>query len=153
MLFQCPMWLAGGSTYLTRALTYSFFHANIFHLAVNCLSVWVVFRPGMKGNLAKLIAGYLIAVLVYAVAPGPIVGFSNVLYAICGLSAKPFSNRLYWLNPNTLTFIGVMMLMLLLPHFSASTHISAYILGLMLMHIKSALFDSLTKYAGRYTRS
>lgn len=139
MLAKCPDWLAWTYVpYMVRASAYSFFHANLFHLAINCLSIWVVFDPRKKDNTIALIVGALIAVLVYPLALKPVVGFSNVLYAIIGFRSPSFKSS-WWKHPSVLLFLAITVAMVFIPHFSATTHMGAFALGVAFAHIRRLL--------------
>ena len=127
LLFGCPSWLAGqDAPYILRACLYPFFHANVFHLAVNILSVWVLFR---RCKPSRLVAAYLIAFAVYPLSfIRPVVGFSNMLFAVSGMNTPSFRDK-WWTGTGTLVYIATMVLMGLLPQFSAITHIASFILG------------------------
>lgn len=128
MLFRCPMWLAGSDvSYLVRALTYSFFHANIFHLAVNCLSVWVVWSgKDMKRDVRNFFTAFVIAVIVYPLGFRPCVGISNMLFASCGLRVRPQWFR----TSNGIFFLIIMIAMCFAPQFAGTNHVAAFILGM-----------------------
>lgn len=136
LIFGCPSFLAEDGCLLARMVSYHFFHANIFHLLANCLSVWLVFR---KIRVSDLIMAFLIASLTYLVATRPLVGFSNILFAIAGLRVSPkffsFKNRFF------VTFIAVNGVMFCLPQLSALTHMLSFVVGFgwasLIRHIKS----------------
>lgn len=126
MLVPTPGWL--NDVCVLSALTHHFFHANWFHLSANSLAFWVAFPRGRR--MSELILAWVLASISYAVTTDPVIGFSNILFAIAGLSAASAS-REYWKNPATWVFIAVMAAMAFLPMFSASTHIVAFVLGLL----------------------
>ena len=128
VVFGIPDFLQGGP-YWERALLYSFFHGSWWHLAVNCLAAWTIFQPRYKTGPGRLVAAYIIAVLVYPLSFRPVIGFSNVLYAVLGLRTPRLDSR-WWRRPEVLTFIAVTVLLVFVPRFSATTHIAAFILGM-----------------------
>ncbi len=109
--------------------TYQFFHANIFHMLANGLALYTIFRPGRKDNIPVAALSYLISVLVFPLSHLTPIGISNMLYAAIGMRTPPFSNR-WWTAAPTWTFHAVTILMLLIPHFSAVSHIYSYIMGI-----------------------
>lgn len=133
IVLGCPDYLSSPdcSTWI-KAVSYHLYHANIFHLAANCLSVWFVFqvRPGRKVSkmLAQLFVAFIIASLTYCISPRPVVGISNILFAILGLRTPAF-NHPWWKQPGTLVFFGITAAMLFFPQFAALTHIASFILG------------------------
>lgn len=139
MLAHCPEWLAGTYVpYAIRAMSYSCFHANLLHLAINCLSIWVVFAPHKKDNTPALIVGLIIAVLVYPFALKPVVGFSNVLYAIIGFRSPSFKSA-WWRHPSVLLFLAITIAMIFIPHFSATTHMAAFALGVICSYLRRTI--------------
>ena len=144
----CPSWLMEDSA--RTMLTYHFFHANFFHLAVNCLAIWCMFPPKRKGNLAQLAAGLAISVLVFPFHVRPIVGISNMIFAVAGMRTPPFSSP-WWRSQNAVVYIGTMFLMLALPQFSAVTHIVSFAAGI-LTACAARHYKKIRAYADRYIR-
>lgn len=128
-----------------RALTYHVFHANIFHLAANILSIWFVFMVtpvrSDKTNISQLVAAYVIATLTFFIATRPVVGVSNILFAVLGLRTPAF-NHPWWRSQNTLVFFAITLGMLALPQFAAVTHIVSFICGTILAVVRRC-FNSL----------
>ena len=146
--FGIPDWLRDGD-YLLRACSYSFFHASIWHLAVNGLAIWSIFR---KGDLCKacrdLAISYIIAVIVFPFSVRPVIGFSNILYAMIGLRTPPLTSK-WWRTPQVIVFLIVTVALLFIPRFSATTHIAAFILGIACAYLRR-FNQSLVKDARRY---
>jgi len=126
--FGIPGFMQDGP-YWERALLYSFFHASWWHLAVNALAAWTIFRPGRRTPPAQLATAFIIAVLVYPLSVRPVIGFSNVLYACLGLRTPAITDR-WWRRPEVITFLVVTVALVLVPRFSATTHIAAFVLGM-----------------------
>ena len=141
-----PAFMTDGP-YLLRALSYSFFHAGWLHLAVNCLAVWGVYGRGRK-PCRDLLLSIIVAVLVYPLSFRPVIGFSNVLYSTLGLRVPPFSHP-WWKTANAVTFIVVTVAMIFVPRLSATTHIAAFLCGMLLSYILRSL-QNITKDARRY---
>ena len=149
LVFGIPGWLHPGcSPYPVRALAYSFFHASWWHLAVNSLAVWTVFKGGRPGEIAELAVAYIIASLVYPLSFRPVIGFSNILYATLGLRTPPLSSR-WWRSAPVIIFGIVTVGMAVIPSVSATTHIAAFALGVGIAGAKR-LIKSLTDDARRY---
>ncbi len=127
-----PEWLASGSL-LLRMTAYHFYHASIFHLAVNSIAAYSIFGCKRKDNLRCLIVGYIIACAVYPLSPVPCIGMSNILYAVIGMRTPPFANR-WWLSVPVLTFLAVTFAMLFVPGIAALTHIVSLAIGIVASH-------------------
>lgn len=152
LFFGAPAWLLpdSGAPYIVRALSYSFFHGNWWHLAVNALAIWTIYDPKRKPckPCSDLLFSFLIAVAVYPLSFRPVIGFSNVLYAQLGMRTPPLSSPL-WKHPSVITFLVVTVALVFIPRFSATTHVAAFLLGMgiaSLRRFKSNLFRD----AGRY---
>lgn len=146
-----PSWLADdGASLPVRMLTYHFFHANIAHLAVNCIAIWSMFRPGRTDTARCLLLGLLISVLVYPLHLRPIIGISNMLFAVSGMRT-PALDSAWWKSTNARSFICIMLFMLPFPQFSAVTHIASFVLG-VLCACAFRQYYKLMDYAGRYLR-
>ena len=131
-VFGVPLWLTGsGVPGIVRAVAYPFFHANVFHLLANLLAVWTVFRPECRTIKRDLALGFLISTAVYFLATRPVVGLSNIMFAVIGLRTPAITDP-WWRRPATITFLAVTLLMLLVPQFSAVTHIAAFAAGSLL---------------------
>lgn len=150
-VYGAPAWLAGtDAPYMQRAALYSFFHANIWHLAVNCLAIWASFSPKRRRMGVELLLSYLVAFAVYPLSLRPVIGFSNILFATLGQRTPPLSSR-WWRTPPVILFIVLMFGMLFLPQFSALTHIVSFALGMLIASCRRGI-DSLLKDARRFIR-
>lgn len=129
-LFGAPAFLAGDDApYLLRAAAYPFFHASWWHLAVNCLAIWTIFRDSKSlQGLQGIIPAFVISLLVYPLSFRPVIGFSNILYAAIGLRTPPLSSP-WWRRKEVAVFLAVSVAMVVLPMFSATTHLAAFAAG------------------------
>lgn len=143
--FGIPDFLQGGP-YLERALAYSFFHANGWHLAINSIAIWTVYRNCKPGR--DLIVPFLIAVIVYPLSFRPVIGFSNVLYAALG-SRTPSLKSPWWKQPTVITFLVITVALVFIPRFSATTHIAAFLLGMLTASIRR-YYNTLLRDVKRY---
>ena len=144
-----PDFFYGSAGYWQRALSYSFFHANWWHLAVNALALWTIYNPQRKCKACRdFILPYIIAVLVYPLSLRPVIGFSNVLYACLGLRT-PSLRRSWWRQPAVILFIVLTALMVFIPRISATTHLAAFALGVMLAALHRT-YLKVTEDARRY---
>lgn len=118
---------------VVKAVSYHWFHANIWHLLANCLSIWLLIRATrfrtQKKVLSQFAIAFLVASLMYFTATKPVVGFSNILFAIVGLRTPSFHHP-WWRKPETVTFFAVTFLLLLVPQFSSLTHITSLLCGI-----------------------
>lgn len=126
LLFGCPVFLHHDSGYIS--LVHHFFHANIFHLAVNCLSLWTLFRKDIRYSPAVLVSAYLIGTASWFFTSSDVVGFSNIIFALIGLRT-PSLRHAWWKQPTVILFLAITALMALLPRVSAVTHIVSFVLG------------------------
>ena len=147
LAFGIPDFMTGGP-YLQRALLYSFFHANWWHIAVNGIAIWTIFNPNRQWKLGQIVVAYIIAVIVFPLSFRPVIGFSNVLYAVLGMRTPPLSSP-WWKQPAVIAFLVITVAMVFIPRFSATTHISAFVLGMAVASAKRYWFR-LTKDARRY---
>ena len=147
-----PAYLLGDGGFLLRASTYSLFHANWFHLAVNCIALWTIFVKPRKRYPCKpcrdLLIPYIIAMAVYPLSARPLIGFSNVLYAIIGMRTPPFRSA-WWRGRNVWIFLGATLLLGLLPQLSTLTHLAAFAAGTACAAVGRVYKNTLND-AGRY---
>ena len=148
-VFGAPEFILGTDHYLYRALSYSFFHANWWHLSVNGIAIWSIYSPKRLCKPCRdLVIPFIIAVLVYPFAFKPVIGFSNILYAVLGLRTPSLSSS-WWKQTNVIIFIIVTIAMVFIPQFSAITHIISFFTGVFIASV-SRTFNQLTKDARRY---
>ena len=126
LLFGCPVFLHHDCGYI--ALAHHFFHANIFHLAVNCLSVWTLFRKDIRYSMTPLVLAYIIGTASWFCTSADVVGFSNIIFALIGLRTPSLSHS-WWKQSTVILFLAITALMALLPQVSAVTHIVSFVLG------------------------
>lgn len=126
LLFGCPVFLHHGEGYIS--LVHHFFHANILHLAVNCLSVWTLFRKDIRYSMTPLVLAYIIGTASWFCTSADVVGFSNIIFALIGLRT-PSLRHAWWKQPAVILFLAITALMALLPQVSAVTHIVSFVLG------------------------
>lgn len=126
LLFGCPVFLHHDSGYIS--MVHHFFHANIFHLAVNCLSLWTLFRKDIRYSPSALVSAYLIGTASWFFTSSDVVGFSNIIFALIGLRT-PSLRHAWWKQPTVILFLAITALMALLPQVSAVTHIVSFVLG------------------------
>ena len=126
LLFGCPVFLHHSEGYIS--LVHHFFHANIFHLAVNCLSVWTLFRRDIRYSMTPLVLAYIIGTASWFCTSADVVGFSNIIFALIGLRTPSLSHS-WWKQSTVILFLAITALMALLPQVSAVTHIVSFALG------------------------
>jgi membrane associated rhomboid family serine protease len=126
LLFGCPHFLHYDNYYIS--LVHHFFHANIFHLAVNCVSIWTMFRKGYRYAVAPLVWAYLIGSASWFCTSADVVGFSNIIFALIGLRTPSIYNT-WWRQPSVIAFFAITILMAFLPQVSAITHVVSFASG------------------------
>ena len=127
LLFRCPEWLH--SHWWGISLAHHFFHANIFHLAVNCMSLWLMFRnPAIVLKWKTIAAAYVLATLSWFASSADVVGASNFIFALIGLRTPSFRHA-WWKQPSVRIFLLVTVAMGVIPQVSAVTHIVSFCLG------------------------
>lgn len=133
LLFQCPEWLHSDVWYI--AAVHHFYHANIFHLAVNCLSLWLMFRnPSSVLRWSTVAAAYVLASLSWFASSADVIGASNFIFAIVGLRTPAFSHS-WWRQPSVLFFLIVTVAMAVLPQVAAITHIVSFSSGCLVASV------------------
>lgn len=131
----CPdALLPGGSPYVVRALFYPLFHANIWHLLLNCTALWGVLAP-QRTKPSDVICALVISFAVYPLSLRPVVGVSNFIYAVLGLRTPPLRAE-WWRQPAVVVFLIVTVAMLAVPQFSATTHIAAFLSGVAIQCLR-----------------
>lgn len=123
---DCLLSMSGPAPFI-----HHFFHANVFHFAVNALALWLILNPKSGMPLWYLLLAYGIGCLSYFVALKPVIGFSNILFALSGLRTPSLKSG-WWKQPSTITFLSMMLLMCFLPMFSATTHIASFLIGVII---------------------
>lgn len=109
-------------------VAHHFFHANVFHFAVNALAAWSVLDPRARTEIWMLPVAFAIGSFSYCFAIKPVVGFSNILFALAGMRTPSFKSA-WWKSSNAVVFFASMLVMVFLPMFSATTHLVSYIFG------------------------
>lgn len=122
LLFGCPAWLHRDVWYV--AFAHHFFHVNVFHLAVNCLSLWTLRN---KVTLPQCVAAFLIATASWFFSADA-VGASNFIFALIGLRTPSFRS-VWWRQASVLVFLVTTVLMAALPQVSTLTHIISFAFG------------------------
>lgn len=147
LAFGAPDWLQpDGAPYLVRAMSYSFFHGNWWHLAVNSIAIWTIYQRQSK--YSELLFSFLIAVAVYPLSFKSVIGFSNILYAQLGLRTPSLSSS-WWKQPSVIVFLAVTILLVFIPRFSATTHVAAFVLGMAIAGVRR-FRNNLLRDARRY---
>lgn len=119
-----PLW--------AQCLTYHFFHANLFHLLANGFCLFQMIRTKRAG-WGRLAIAFAIASLIPLIYNGQIIGFSNILYALTGLSFLTFKKQTRWV------FIIVSALMLPFPQIAGAPHFIALCLGIAIAFVANKI--------------
>lgn len=134
--FASPEWLLS-ATIIQRMTCHHFFHGNVFHLAANMMTSYFVFK---KAEMQQILCAYMIASLSIMCSTEPVIGFSNMIYAMIGLKS-PRLNHSWWKHPYTIIFLVMTLAMALIPNISAITHIVSFCGGVTTAVIRRALLQ------------
>ena len=134
-LIPVPEWMQEGVS-LRTALTHHFWHVNAAHLAANGVAL-LAFARVLPRWYRLLPAAYAAASLSMLFAAKPVIGLSNILFAMSGLCAPTVKD--YWKRKETWTFVAIMLIMLCVPRLSAATHIASFIAGFVLGTINKTI--------------
>ena len=127
LLSGCPQWLHLDRWYI--AFVHHFFHVNIFHLAVNCFSLWMMWsNPLTFFSKTQIILAYMLASASWFFSPVDVAGASNFIFALIGLRTPSFKSE-WWKRQSVIVFLVVTVLMAVFPQVSAVTHIVSFIFG------------------------
>lgn len=132
VLWGCPAWLHGDQWYIS--LAHHFFHANIFHLAVNSLSLWTLFRKDFIYPLPSILVPFACATASWFFSSADPAGISNFLFASIGCRTPSLKSS-WWRDKNVLIFFATSLVMLAFPQVSALTHIVSFVLGCICAHV------------------
>ncbi len=149
MLFGTPLWMIDYSLpwYVCAAL-YPLYHANIAHLAANCISIRYLFAPRRLANKSVLLVSYAISFLVYPLSQTPVLGISNLLFAAIGLRTPAFSDS-WWRSTNSIIFLAITVGMLFIPCYAGITHIVSFAIGVLIAAISrkfKPILDDVKRY-------
>lgn len=141
MFVPFPLFL-GEKTFLA-AILHHIWHCNWFHLAINCISVWLI--VSRQKGYSMLAEAWGIASISYIFAATPVVGFSNILFAMSGIQAANYG-KAYWKQPATWSFFVVMIAMAFFPMFSTTTHLASFGIGYLFSLTKRTIKTILNDY-------
>lgn len=119
-------------------LTYQFFHANIFHLAVNLYVMWLCVTR-FKLSQRQMLMCFIISALAPATLSMPTIGASGIVYAMLGIINTMVAKKLRFAM-----WIAVYIAISALFNCNWSIHLYCYALGFM--------FNSITLLWTRLTR-
>jgi membrane associated rhomboid family serine protease len=126
LMWGCPAWMHHNGIHI--ALAHHFFHANLFHLAVNCLSIWAVFRKENRYSWTDIAVPFMCGTIAWFFSSADPVGASNFLFAIVGYRS-PSLRSAWWKSSSTIIFLMTSMAMAFIPGVSFVTHIVSFALG------------------------
>ena len=126
LLWGCPDYLQTSGIHV--ALTYHIFHVNVFHLAANLLSIWLIFAKGRQYGWSNILIAYVIATTSWYCSSIPIAGISNMIFAMLGLRTPSLRDR-WWRTSAVLTFLAVTAGLAFVPKISTGTHLMSFALG------------------------
>ena len=124
-----PDWMTDSRWPWLCAAAYPLYHANIFHLTVNMIAVWALYAPRFRNKGWLLLCSWLVSMAVWPLAPHPVVGISNLLYASVGFMTPVFRKG-YWRQPAIIIFYLMTLGMVFLPGVAGWAHIASLAYGL-----------------------
>ena len=130
-------WRTGG---LAGDLLYWTAHANVFHLAANLLSAWLLVRR--PAHLALFLPGCLLPALLWPV-PSPACGCSAGLYALAAFRAA--SCRKAAPLGMILLSLGITALM---PHMANTLHLGGTAVGMFAYYIRTEYESRISRHKG-----
>lgn len=149
LIFGAPSFLAEQQGSLAAAASYSFFHANLWHLCINSVAIWGLYARRKASKPVKDLAiAYVIAVLVSPLSALPPIGFSNVIYALIGLRTPAFSAP-WWRRYPVWLFLGISAALIPFPQVSALAHLTAFAIAVGWASLRRFYLD-LTADARKY---
>lgn len=107
---------------ILTACTYSFCHANIFHLLSNCFAFIIAYNEKMFKRKTIFII-YSCAILAVLPFHQQICGFSAVIFAMFGINAS-LANKKYFLNCIVAIAVGF-----IIPNTAGTVHLVSFVLG------------------------
>lgn len=100
-------------------------HANIFHLALNAWTAWLVIPARAPRSWVTLAIGTALGILGIALSPTPTVGFSAAIYAMMGLRWHEVNSK-----ANRVILAASLALCLALPHVAFVAHVVPFACGI-----------------------
>lgn len=119
------------STPHLNCVTYHFFHANIFHLAVNLIALWQ-FKPRWTTTIVAFVIASLVYLLPFAQLSVPTCGISGFL-----MSAFARKYQAWSINPTRL--IVANLIMAFIPFVNWRIHILSFIIAYGFYYVHSRL--------------
>lgn len=142
---------SGSMPWIGKAALHNLIHANVFHLASNILVFWMLYAPRRRHRWLLLVLSFAIGTLAFAASTGKSVGTSDMIFATIGLLTPSF-RAAWWRRPETVVFLVVTALCIFVPFISATTHIAAFVCGVLLARlgdVKSRMSNDYYRAAGR----
>lgn len=103
-----------------------FIHANIFHLACNCIALWAVLGRGIATDIVTLMLAWCLGFIGFCLSPAPVVGVSGIVFASIGLQAERFLKSMR----NVATIAICLLMGLIVPDISVVAHLVPFVLGI-----------------------
>lgn len=116
-------------------ILFSFFHANVFHLAANLLTATM-----LHYTFRDFVISYMLTVALsfFAVTELPTMGFSGILYVMIGINSNLFHGRFgFWKG----WFVMFLLVGLVCPHMNGLLHLLCFVSGLVIQFIRKTKHD------------
>lgn len=118
-------------------LANQFIHANVFHLAMNCMAVWAVLGRTIRHDLIICGMSYLIGLMVLPLCSIHTIGASSIVFAAIGLQADRFLCK----PTNRLLIATALVVGALVPNVAFAAHLLPFVYGLIVWFFKKVLED------------
>ncbi len=117
-----------------KCFVYMFFHANIFHIAANLYTLWLI-----RLDKNRLISSYTISVFAYLLFPNAI-GLSGMILSIVGM----YANKKTWKY-----FMIFSLATVFIPNIAFGVHTTCFISGYIYNKLRVLINDYRAAYTGR----
>ena len=135
MMFVEPVSVfSDGTSWIMKAFLHNFMHANVFHLAVNLLAFNLMYRSEGKDSILLFFLALAIGTFSYVASVRNAIGLSDTLFAAIGLRTPGFCHE-WWRRKTTVFFLLLTLGCLLIPGISATTHIAAFVSGVVVSRV------------------
>lgn len=134
LIISICFFFAHDTSYWYGCFIYMFFHANIFHLAANLFTLWII-----RINKQRVVVSYAISVFAYLLFPNAI-GLSGMILAIVGM----YASKKTWIY-----FAIFSIVTAFIPNMAFGVHTICFIAGFLYNKLSTLINDYRAAYTGR----